>query len=248
MSELVTMEAVMTTPSLDELSRKVDALSAQLQNVTDYIEDQRRRQRERDELKDDLIPIVNDMYLAAVEELSQIEPYVRLEDILHLLKRLARNTHNIENMLDQLESLNDLLQDLGPIFNEAFLAAVTKLDEMERKGYFENFRQGFYIIDNIVEAFGPEDVKALGDNIVTILTTVREMTQPEVMETVQNLTARMREVEEKPEQVDTSFIGLLRQLRDPHTRRGLALTLQMLKAMGEEQPGSGSRKANGQTH
>ncbi|NOZ49051.1 MAG: DUF1641 domain-containing protein [Chloroflexi bacterium] len=222
-----------STHTLQELNAKVDALSGQLQVVTEYIAEQRQRQRGLDELKDDMVPIVNDMYLAAIEELSEVEPYVQLEDLLHLLKRLARNTRNIENMLDQLESLDDLITDLGPIFNDAFLTAVQQMDEMERKGYFENFRQGFYVIDNIVDAFGPEDIKALGDNIVTILTTVKEMTQPEVMLTMQNLTQTMRSAEEEPQAIDTSFFGLLRQLRNPQVRRGLGLTLQMLKSMGE---------------
>lgn len=222
-----------STHTLQELNAKVDALSGQLQVVTEYIAEQRQRQRGLDELKDDMVPIVNDMYLTVIEELSEVEPYVQLEDLLHLLKRLARNTRNIENMLDQLESLDDLITDLGPIFNDAFLTAVQQMDEMERKGYFENFRQGVYVIDNVVDAFGPEDVKALGDNIVTILTTVREMTQPDVMEAVQNLTSRMHEVEAKPEQIDISFWGLLRQLHDSQVRRGLGLTLQMLKSVGE---------------
>lgn len=222
-----------STPTLQELNAKVDALSEQLAVVTGYIADQQRRQRERDELKDDLVPIANDMYLAAIEELSEVEPYVQLEDLLHLLKRLARNTRNIEQMLDQLESINDLVADLGPIVNDAFLTTIQQLDDMERKGYFENLRQGFYVLDNIVEAFGPEDIKALGDNVVTILTTVREMTQPEVMLTLQNLTRTMRVTEGEAQQIDTSMFGLLRQLRDPQVRRGLALTLQMLKSVGE---------------
>lgn len=220
------------TPTLQEINSKVDALNEQMQLVTEYIADQRQRQREMDELKDDMVPIVNDMYLAAIEELSEVEPYVRLEDLLHLLKRLARNTRNIENMLDQLESLNDLIADLGPIFNDAFLTSVQQLDEMERKGYFEAMREGYYVLDNIVTAFGPEDVRALGDNIVTILTTIKEMTQPEVMLMVQNLTRTVRVVEEEPAAIDTSFWGLIRQLRDPQVRRGLVLTLQMLKSVG----------------
>ncbi len=219
-----------------ELTSKVDALTANIEILTDYVVEQRRRQREWDELKDDLVPIANEMYLAAVEELSEVEPYVQLEDILHLLKRLVRNISNIERMLDQLESLSDLMQDLGPIFNDAFLFAVSQLDEMEGKGYFDVIREGAYVMDNIVDTFGPEDIHQLGDNVVTILTTVKEMTQPEVMGAVQNLTQTMREVEEHPEQIDTSTFGLLKQLREPEVKRGLAVALQMLKSVGDNPP------------
>ena len=228
--------------SATEIDQKLEALAAQVSFLTEHAERQQRRQQEWDELKADLTPVVNDMYLVAVEHLSEVEPYVQLEDLVHLLKRLARNTHNIERMLDQLESLFDLLQDVSPILNDAVLSAIQELDAMERRGYFALMREGRYVLDNIADAFGPEDARQLGENIVTILTTVKEMTQPEVMSTVQNLAGTMRKVETDPQVIDTSMWGILRQLRDPQTRRGLAMTLQMLRAVGEEQaPGTNGR-------
>jgi len=236
---LVTENAALEQPqTVAELNQKIDILTEQVAFLAEHAADQQRRQREWDELKADLTPIINEAFMAAVEELAEIEPHVRLEDLLHLLKRLARNTRNIENMFDQLESLTDLIQDVTPIFNEAFITAITQLDQMERKGYFDAMREGLYVVDNIIESFGPEDVHQLGDNVVTILTTVKEMTQPEVMETVQNLTQTMRQVEAHPEQIDTSMFGIMRQLRDPEIRRGLALTMQMLKSIGEQNEAS----------
>ncbi len=218
-----------------ELNQKIDMLTAQVQALTDHAEQQQRRQREWDELKADLTPIVNDMYLVTVEQMAEIEPHVRLEDILFLLKRLARNTRNIENMLDQLESLSDLVQDISPIVDESFISLVEQLDAMERRGYFTLVKEAQYVLDNIVDAFGPEDVRQLGDNVVTILTTVKEMTQPEIMNTVQNLAGSMRKVETDASEVSTSFWGILKQMRDPQVRRGLAMTLEMLKAVGDDQ-------------
>lgn len=226
--------------ALFELNHKLDLVTSQVQGLTDYIEDQRRRQREWDELRADLTPIANDMYLVAVEHLGEIEPYVRLEDLLHLLKRLARNTRNIEQLLDQIESLSDLWQDVSPIANDAFLSAVTELDAMERRGYFALVREGRYVLDNVVDAFGPEDARQLGDNIVTILTTIKEMTQPEIMGMVQNLAGNMRVAEAQQQEASTSIWGLIKQFRDPQVRRGLAITLGMLRAVGEESTGFGN--------
>ncbi len=220
--------------ALTELTQKIDALAGQVQVLSDYVDEQRRRQREWDDLKSDLTPVALDLYQVAVEQLNEIEPYVQLEDLIYLVKRLARNTRTIEQLLDQVESLSDLLRDATPILNDAVLMGVEKLDAMERRGYFNLVREGQYVLDNIVDAFGPEDVRQLGDNVVTILTTVKEMTQPEVMNTVQNLAGTMRMVEAQPEQVDTSVWGILKQLRDPQTRRGLAMTLTMLRAVGED--------------
>lgn len=234
------------TQILLELNHKLDTLTGQVQELTEHMQAQQRRQREWDDLKADLTPVAIDLYQVAVEQLNEIEPYVQLEDLLYLAKRLARNTHNIEQLLDQVESLSDLLQDAGPIVNEAFLSAVQQMDVMERKGYFRLLRESQYVLDNVVGAFGPDDVRQLGDNVVTILMTVKEMTQPEVMSMAQNLAGTMRKTEAQQEEVPTSFWSIFKQLRDPQTRRGLAVTLEMLKAVGAEQaPVSGSTITNG---
>lgn len=222
------------TQALQTLNQKVDMLAAQMQVLSDYVNQQQRRQREWDELKADLTPVALDAYQVVVEQLEEIEPYMQLEDLLHLLKRLARNTRNIEMLLDQVESLSDLGRDVMPIFNDAVLMSVQQLDALERRGYFRLLKEGQYVLDNIVDHFGPEDVRQLGDNVVTILTTVKQMTQPEIMGMMQNLAGGLRRVEAEPSEVDTSFRGLLRQLRDPQTRRGLAITLGMLRAVGAE--------------
>ena len=222
--------------TLLELSEKIDALTAQLGVLTEYVEDQRRRQREWDDLKTDLAPVAMEAYQVAVEQFTELEPYVQLEDLLYLVKRVARNTRNIEMVLDQVESLSDLVHDASPIVNDAVLMAVEQMDAMERRGYFRLAKEGQVVLDNIVDNFGPEDVRQLGDNVVTILTTVKQMTQPEIMGMMQNLAGSMRTAEAQPQQVSTSMWSLVKQFRDPQTRRGLAITLGMLRAVGAETP------------
>ena len=223
-----------------DLNTKIDALTAQLGVLTEYVEDQRRRQREWDDLKADLTPVAMDAYKVAVEQFEELEPYVQLEDLIYLVKRVARNTRNIEMLLDQVESLSDLVNDVSPIVNDAVLMAVEQMDAMERRGYFRLVKEGQVVIDNIVDNFGPEDVRQLGDNVVTILTTVKQMTQPEIMGMMQNLAGGLRTVEAQPSEVSTSVWSLLKQFRDPQTRRGLAITLGMLRAVGAEPPSAGN--------
>ncbi len=222
---------------LQTLNAKLDALTEQVAVLTDYVLEQRQRQQEWNELKEDLTPIGMEMAFAAMEELEEIEPYVRLEDILFFLKRLATNLQNFEYMLDQLESISDLSKDITPVANDAMLVAIDQLEEMEKKGYFQVIPEVKYIMDNVIEAFGPEDVRALGDNIVLILSTVRSMTQPEIMTLVQKLTESTQEAVRVPdEDLDISYLGLIRQMRDPQMRLGLARTMQLLRAMGSIAP------------
>ena len=79
--------------------------------------------------------------------------------------------------------------------------------------------------------FEKEDVIALGDNIVTILTTVRNMTQPEVLSFANRA---MGVMQDEPITENISTWGLLRELSDPKVRRGIARMLNLVKVMADE--------------
>ena len=68
------------------------------------------------------------------------------------------------------------------------------------------------------------------NNIVLILSTVKAMTQPEIMNLAGNLTASYQEAERDPA-LRTGMLDLVGQMRDPEVRRGLALTMRMLRAI-----------------
>ncbi len=219
-----------TDIALEELNQKVDLLNDQIAFLAEEARVEKRRRQEFDELKNDLTPVVSEVYQLSVRQLDEIEGYVQLEDLIRVMKRLARNTRNIEAMLDQLESLSDLSKELPPLSDDIFLMLMTRLDEMERKGYFTFMQGGMEIFDQVVTNFTEEDVKQLGENIVLILQTVKEMTQPEIM-TMMRTTATVMTDEDIPEKV--SMIDIMRQLNDPSVRRGLAKTLNVLKTFSD---------------
>lgn len=220
------------TLALEDLNRKVDSLTAQVAFLAEEARVNQRRRKEWDELKSDLTPVASEVYQLSVRQLDEIENYVQLEDIIRVSKRLMRNTRNIEQMLDQLESLADLSREFGPISDGVFLTIMTRLDEMERKGYFSFLEGGMEIMDQIVTNFSDEDVRQLGENIVLILETVKQMTQPDIMNLLSSSAHVIRE-DDVPE--DVSMFAILRQLNDPAVRRGLAKTLNILRTVSESQ-------------
>lgn len=242
----------MIEQKLDVLTANMTALAEQMQFLTQQAHKSDRRQREWDDLRADLTPIMNDMYSISVEQLQEIQAYVQLEDILSLSKRLARNTRNFDQMLDQMESLQDLWKDLSPLTTDMFHQVVLILNDLEQKGYFGFARQSAYVADQIVTSFSEEDVRQLGDNVVLILNTVKALTQPEVMNLVNNLTEGFHEAEDQAEELPTSAFGLLKQMRDPDVRRGLAITMAMLKRVSQQHAATASaasaNAANGNGH
>lgn len=225
----VTAEA---QPSLAELNRKIDLLATQVQFLTEQAQVAERQRQERAELMHDVMPIVNDAFRISVEQLEEVQEYVDLGDLLRFLKRVLRNGPTFEKLLDQLESIMDLVQTVGPLTDHAFEKVVDVLQEAEHKGYFAFARGGLQIADNVVTSFSEDDVKKLGDNVVLILNTVKDMTQPEIMGLVRTIMAQTEAEVARP--VKTSVPALLGQMRDPNVRKGLALTMRMLSVVGAQ--------------
>ncbi len=226
------MEQITTTdPALLELNQKLDKLATQVEFLTEEAHRQKRRQEEWDDLKKDLMPIGNDLFRLSIEQMEEVQHHVQLEDLLRLFKRLLRNTRNLELMLDQLESISELWQDVGPLSHDAFLTLMMQLSEMERKGYFVFLQGGLDMVDRVVTSFSEEDVQQLSDNVVLILQTVKEMTQPDIM----NMLSNTASIVQDEEPVDTSLLSIMRQMNDPAVRKGLAKALHVLKSMGDTQ-------------
>jgi uncharacterized protein YjgD (DUF1641 family) len=226
--------------SIAELNQKIDRLTEQVQ----YLAEQtriaeraaERARQERAELLHDAMPIANNVMRMATEQLQDIEAYVDPKDLLRLVKKLARAAPYIEVLLDQLDGVKDLLEIMMPMSKDIFNKAESVMDSADRKGYFAFAKGGAKIMDNIVTSFTEEDVRQLGDNIVLILRTVKEMTQPEIMTFLRNTVTNAEKEVEAP--VDISYRALLGQMRDPNVRRGLGLTMRMLRTVGVQAEGS----------
>jgi len=224
--------------SLVDLNQKIDALTTQVAYLSEQAQIAERQRQERAELVRDLTPIANQAFQITIEQLDEVKEYIDLNDLLRLMKRLMRNGRNFEQLLDQLEGAMDLIDTIGPLTDEAFFKVVNSLAELEQKGYFTFARGSKRILDNVVTSFSEDDINRLGDNVVLILNTVKDMTQPEIMNFVRNtLIVAEREID-KP--VDISYRGLFRQIQDPAVRRGLALTMRVLHVIGSQSAQNGS--------
>jgi uncharacterized protein YjgD (DUF1641 family) len=198
-------------------------------------EEQRRFQDEMEELKRDIIPIANHMIKLTIDELAEVGSEFQAEDLLFMLKRLLRDTRLIVDGLDRLESMAELFDETQLLSKQIFNQAVVSLDRLEQDGYFSFARGGWRIAERIVSEFSEEDINALGDNIVTILKTVRNLTQPEIMAMTNNALGALQT--DPPGEQNPSMWTLLRDLSDPKVRRGMARLLNMVKVLADQPAG-----------
>ncbi|HEY42650.1 MAG TPA: DUF1641 domain-containing protein [Anaerolineae bacterium] len=218
------------------MDKDLALLHEKIDYLTEQFEAQQRQREAWDELKQDLIPITNHMIKLSINELEEIGTDFELEDLLFLLKRFLRNTHLWMHLLDRLEAIMDLADEASVLGKQAFANTIETLHQLERVGYFAFARGGYYVLQRIVTEFSEEDVRALGDNIVNILTTVQKMTQPEMLTLANSAIDSMRD--QTIENVKPpSTLSLLRQLSDPKVRIGLSKMLSIVSSLADENAG-----------
>lgn len=218
--------------NLTLLHQKIDTLSEQVAYLTTQANSQQRRQQELDDLKSDMFPIVNHMIKLSIDELAEIGDEFQIEDLLYMFKRMMRNTSLILAMFDRLEAIMGVADEAELLGKQVFNFTVEELNRLERQGYFGFAREGWVILQRIVTEFSEGDVQALGDNIVTILTTIRNMTQPEIMALANNAIGAIQE--DIPETTKVSIWTIVRELGDPKVRRGMVRMMNLLKALDDQ--------------
>jgi uncharacterized protein YjgD (DUF1641 family) len=216
-----------------DIQAQIEQINKKLDIILEEIELQKNHRREVENLKDDLMRVGKDVYQTAVEELDQIHDYVNTRDILHFGKYMLRNVNTISKVVQQLESTKDFLNDAAPLIREYIVDFMAKLDEYDRRGYFEFIKESQIVIDKVVTSFSQEDIKTLGDNIVTILNTVKNLTQPEILLAINNSLEVYKklniQVDEK-----VSILTMLKEMNSPEVRKGLVFALRFLKSLAEQ--------------
>ena len=212
------------------ISKQLEDINQKLNIISQQMLETQKRQKEFEELKDDMSIIGKDMFDAAVQELEDVAPYFDTKDLIYLVKKLLRNTRNLNTMLTQMEGAADLFTDLKPLGKQMFDELMDNLNEMDRKGYFEFFSEAVSIVDTVVTSFKVDDVKLLKDNIVSILMTIKSITQPEMLSSVNNALGFFQKMDIDVQE-DISYFKLIKQLKDPEVKRGLSFMLEFVKNM-----------------
>lgn len=227
----MTMEA---TDRIAELEQKLDAMSAQLDIVVNEAREQKVRREMWTELASDVAPLTGEAVAIASRELEAVQEWVEPADMLRLMRRILRNTRNIEEGMAKYESAMEFFSDVGPLAGEAVSKLLRTMDEYEKRGYFEFAGAGIGVVDRIVTNYSKEDIEALGDNVVHMLDIVKDLTQPEMLAVAQRMLdvvqRQQRAAELEPEEAP-GLLALAGKMRDPEVRRGLARALNTFKAV-----------------
>ena len=217
----------------ESVEARLDRLSAQMDWIVEQMQAQQASREKWVELSDTITPVTRGAMDMLTRELDDLSDDVTIEDAAQFARTLARSLPQLNALMAQLDSLSELAETVSSLSGPAFAKLTDVLEAADEKGYFSFARESAQIADKVVTEFTEDDVRALGDNVVTILNTVKEMTQPEVMGLLQRTALTMQEGEDTHMEPPSLF-ALMKSMRDPQTRRGLARLLNMLHTIGEE--------------
>jgi uncharacterized protein YjgD (DUF1641 family) len=218
-----------------EILARLDAMSAQMAVMAEQVARADAARAQWAELVETLVPVSRDVMDMTTRELTALESDVTIDDVTRFARTSARSIPQLNAMMAQLGSFSELGAEVTSISGAGVAKLTEVLQAAEDKGYFMFAREGAAIADRIVTTYSEDDVRALGDNVITIINAVKELTQPEVMQLLNRTAMTIQEVEETPME-PPSALALLKSMRDPQTRRGLARVLSMLHTVGAEQP------------
>ena len=222
----------MTTLAPASVEERLEGIELQLAEIAKELRVQASNRERWSELTNDAMPIAHTAIGTVTSELEQLG--LTGEDVLTFARTAAEALPTITKAMAMLETASELAETVVPMAEPAFHKVTTLAADLDEKGYFGLASQAVGIADRVATSFTEADVEALGDNVVLILNTVKDMTQPEVMHLLSRTMHTVAEEEHRTADEVPSTIGLLREMRDPQVRLGLAKVMHMLKAVGEE--------------
>lgn len=216
-----------------DLQRQINEINEKLDEILVCATQQRLRSAMTDDLIADISIIGKDAFRSTVSELDKQGIELNVEDLKFLAFKVLKNLDKFTNALSAFESIYDLIQDLSPVAREVIIDFIKKLHKLEQKGYFSFFAEMIKVMDNIVIHYNAEDVRKLADNIVLMLDTVRNVTQPDTLRALNNavITYQKMDFENIPEY---SVWKVMKELRTPEMKKGIGFLITFLKNLSAE--------------
>ena len=198
----------------NNVQEQINEINQKLDLVLHYVNEQRLKSNAVDDLVTDLSIITKDAFTSTVDELDKRGIELNVDDIKLLVFKFIRNVNNFSQMMDMLESLSDLLKDIGPMITEMGIDFTHKLHEFEQKGYFEFFKESANVVDKIITRYSPEDIQKLGDSLILFLDSLKNTNINEVTK--------------------YSLWKAFRELNSPEMKQGLGFIMSVLRNIAKQ--------------
>jgi len=209
-------------------------LNSKLDQVLESVEQQKRSREEFDDLIADLSIVGKDAFRQTVDLLDKSQVELDHCGLSCLMIKILQNVNTFHELLDMMESARDFMKDVSPILHQVGLDAVHKMNELDQKGYFEYTRQMMAFIDKFIQTFTVDDLRRLHDNLENMTGIIRNLTDPDLLKSLNNFTRAISEVKMDVKLDDLSWWKLFMKMRSPAVRKSLSYSLRLLETINKK--------------
>ncbi|MCA9573006.1 MAG: DUF1641 domain-containing protein, partial [Myxococcales bacterium] len=147
-----------------------------------------------------------------------------------LLARLDSIDAKLDYVVERQELVEDLIREMTPVAREALNAMAGQMQTWEDRGWFAMGHALIGLFDDLANAYGPDDVHELRGHVVQIVDTVRNLTQPEVLDLANEATDVLHHADDVQ---PVGPWGMAKAAGDKDVQRGMAVALEMLRHLGQ---------------
>jgi hypothetical protein len=184
------------------------------------------------ELKDDILPMLNGTVQILIQELGQVESGFKLDDLFRLFIKALRNVKNLTFALEQMENLIDFVQTIEPLLKSSVPQLIQYLDELERNGVLRIIQAGLGVRSKIASAYSAEDIDQIGDGLVVLIGLAKRLSDPKARELLDKLAALPSDVD-LSQAKEVGPLGLLSAAGRSEVKEGLGVVMELTKALGK---------------
>ena len=215
------------------IQKQINDINVKLDIILEEIAQQRRYRQEIEDLRDDLIRVGSDVYKSSLDELEELNDTFEPNDLFLLGKQMLRNVNNLKEAFAQIESARDFMADLTSISSDMFNNVLLKLDDLDRKGYFELMRESEKTLDAVVSSFGAEDLRKLNETLPAVLGIFKRMSDKKLIDKVDKA-VEVFENYSYDASSKVSNLSLMKDIMDPDVRQGMQYMLGLFRSVVQE--------------
>jgi len=215
------------------IEQQILQLDQKMDRLLEFVEQQNRKREEIDDFVTDVSIVAKDAFKTSVVMLDKAQVEFDSCDFSCLIIKILQNLDTFHEMLDMMESARDFMKDVTPIFHQVGLDAVNKMNELDQKGYFDYIRQVSGLMDKWIQTFTVEDLRNIQDNMENIAGIIRNLSDPDLLATLNKVTKAVTEVKINEDKDILSFWQIFKQLRSKEIRKSISYSLNVLKEIAK---------------
>ena len=216
---------------MQQINDKLDFLTDQINSIMSRIQ-------RFDDLKEDMTLFSNDAFNGIIKFLTDIDFHYRSGDFVFLIKKLLINVGNFSKIMDQLQSITELMEDVRPLTKEIFNDIIDKLNNLEKEGLFKYLESFKEIFKKFKENFTPEDIALMGNGSIRLLKLVSRFNKPGNIEKLEKIADIIEEADFKKEE-KVSLFKLFKKIRKKEILQNAAFALNFISELSKKNNYSG---------